>query len=105
MENQQDDADLRAGLGELLAGGQRQQPAVPEGQARQQVQRDRRLAEPAGQPAQQPQGQDDAPEFGEQGGLHRAHSSREVTLKRRATPVSECDDQSWRHGRRATALT
>jgi hypothetical protein len=40
-DQQQDHADLGADLDELLAGRQRQQPAVPEGETGQEIERDR----------------------------------------------------------------
>jgi hypothetical protein len=65
-EQQQDHADLGAGGDELLAGGQGQDSAVAEGQAGQQVQRNRGDPEPDRQCAEQTEAEQDGAEFDQQ---------------------------------------
>ena len=67
-QQQQDDADLGADRDELLAGAQRQQAALTEGEPGQQVEGYRGELEAPGDPAEQPQAEDDRTELDQEDG-------------------------------------
>jgi hypothetical protein len=68
QEEQQDDADFGAGGGELLAGVEREDAAVAEGESGQEVEGYGGEAHSSCEASQQSQGEDDGPEFDEHGG-------------------------------------
>src|SRR5699024_9215594 len=51
------DADLRGDVGEIADAVEREEAALPEGEAAEEIQRNRRHAEPAREPAEDPQGE------------------------------------------------
>jgi hypothetical protein len=88
-EQQQDDADLRPGLEEPGWGLQRYQPADAGGEVGQQVQRDRRQADPSGQATDEPQAEHHGAEFEQQlRGVVHAGPGDQVEVSSRATAAT-----------------